>query len=146
MVASAGWLADIVFVVGVLWTWSQLEEYSLTWTRMACGRDERSVARIGKRTSHDYRGGINGNRARATLHLGARIATATQKSAFDSSFNPLPPTYPQILSKVNALASREQTLKITIFAKKRFFSVITFDSVEARYLFCQHRVSLVETR
>ena len=27
-------------VVAVLWTWRQLGEYSLTWTRMACGRDE----------------------------------------------------------------------------------------------------------
>ena len=32
------------------------------------------------------------------------------------------------------------------FAKKFFFSVITFDSVNSRHSFCQHRISLIETR
>ena len=43
------------------------------------------------------------------------------------------------------MTSREQKLKITIFAKV-FFSVITFDSVKTRHSFCQQRIFLLETR
>ena len=40
---------------------------------------------------------------------------------------------------------RAKTTKITVFCEKGF-SVITFDAVETRHLFCQHHVSLVQPR
>ena len=40
---------------------------------------------------------------------------------------------------------RAKTLKIAFFGKKSF-SVITFDSIKTRHSFCQHRISILETR
>ena len=49
---------------------------------------------------------------------GTRRATAPGKSAFDSSINVLSLTCPQISSKINGLASREQKLQNRSFCEK----------------------------
>ena len=51
----------------------------------------------------------------------------------------------QIWPKVNGLASEEQNRKNSRFHDNSL-SVKAFDSVNARHLFCEHRISLVKTR
>ena len=47
--------------------------------------------------------------------------TTSRRNAFDSPFNALSLRCPQILLKVNVLASREQNSIIAVFTKKRFW-------------------------
>ena len=59
--------------------------------------------------------------------------SAAVKRIYDSSFDALSLTCPQISSEINGLASREQKLKNSVFTKKKRFSLITFDLVKTRH-------------
>ena len=78
-------------------------------------------------------------------NLGTWRATTPRKSAFDSYFNAVSSLCSQIWPMINGLASREQKLKNSRFAKKVFY-INTFDSVKIRISPCQHRICFLETR
>ena len=74
-----------------------------------------------------------------------RRDTAPRKSAFDSSSIVFLRWCRQIWPKVNSLPPVSKHFKSSCFYEKGL-SILTFDSVNTRHSFCQHRLSFVGMR
>ena len=83
---------------------------------------------------------------KAAHNSGTRRATASEKSAFDSSFNVLSPHVLRFHLRSTVWPPESKNSENSRFCEIRFLPVTTFDSPKTRHFFCQHRVSVAKTR